>query len=571
LDEEKMMYTRNLSWKSIAILGLSIAILVGCGKPAPTPPENTEKTEPVAEKAEPVVEDGEPVRGDWLVASLPTESEHLNPITATDAYAQGLLGFIFESLITRDNDTLEIKGGLAESWKVAEDKLTYTFRLKEGINFSDGTAITVEDVKFSFDKLKDPATIAPNIQNYYQDVESCEIVDARTLRFVCARPYFKHLSVAGGFPVLPKHIYEKGDINTHENNRHPIGSGPFVFEAWDTGQQIVLARNENYWDRKPYLDKVIFKFITNPDASFQELQRHGLDIMEPKSLNEELWMSRAATPQFEAEFNKLMCNSPGYRYIGWNMRRDKFKDKRVRRALTMLLDRETLLRELMLGLGQVTTGTFFVDDPEYNHAIEAWPFDPVAAKKLLDEAGWVDTDGDGIRDKDGVPLEFELMFATGIAFYEQMGTLYQEELGAAGIVLKIRALEFASLLQSVYEHNFDATMMAWGGVIETDPYQLWHSTQAVVRGSNHVGFINPEGDKILEDARLIFDRTERAKGYHRFGEILHEEQPYTFLYIRKNKVAIDKRFRGVKLYPYIDPYNIDPTEIWVPKHLQRYK
>ena len=544
---------------------LAIGLLAGCGGGSESPGVPTPTASAGAE-AEP----GEPVDGDWLVSSLPAEMEHLNPYTVTDGYAMGILGFIFEALLVRDNATLELKPMLAESYEIAEDKKTYTFRLKEGLNFSDGMPLTVEDVKFSFDKLKDPATVAPGLQSYYGDVESCTIVDERTVRFVCTKPYFKHLSVVGGFPVLPRHIYAEGDFNRHPNNRQPVGSGMYAFERWDSGQQVVLTRNENYWGKKPHLDKVVFKFISNTDAAFQELARHGIDIMEPASLQPELWVTRAAKPEFEAEFDKFTANSPGYGYIGWNNRRTKFSDKRVRQAMTLLIDRETLLRELRYNLGVVVNGPFFIEDPEYNHDIQPLPFDPERATQLLDEAGWVDTNGDGIRDKDGEEFEFELMFGSGLPFYEKMSTLCQEEMGAAGISMKIRPLEFASLLQNVYEHNFDAMMMAWGGVPEPDPYQAWHSSQDVYRGSNHVGFRNEEADRILEEARLVFDRQERAKLYHRFSEILHEEQPYTFMFGGKIKIAIDKRFRNVKLYPYVDPLNVDPTELWVPNAFQRY-
>ena len=566
---------RLLTWATC------LAMLAGCGprdNDAAGPAEPTHAAEESSATAEAVStpegaasasENLEPADGDWLVAQMSAEMEHLNPFTATSGYAHGINAFIFEGLLERDNATLEFKPALAERWEIGDDKMTYTFHLRRDAVFSDGEPLTAGDVKFTFETIMDPTVDAPSLRNYYQDVTSCEVVDEYTIRFTCNKPYFKHLSMIGGLPVLPEHIYGVGDFNTHPNNRNPIGSGPYILERWDTGQQVVLARNERYWGEKPHILKRVYKIITNSNAAFQELSRHELDIMDPVALTEEMWITRASTPKFEAEFNKFIYNDAGYRYIGWNMRRPLFQDKLVRRALTMLLDRQAILDNLMHGLGQVTSGNFFVDLPEYDQAIKPWPFDPVAAGRLLDEAGWKDTDGDGLRDKGGVPFRFELQYTSGTEIHNQVATLFQEELAAAGIEMNIRTLEFASLLENVAQHDFDAVMMAWGsGGPEPDPYQVWHSSMAVENGSNHVGFVNEEADRIMEEARVEFGRAERIEMYHRFHAIVHEEQPYTFLFVRKAKVAVDKRFHNTKVYPLI---GMDSREWWVPKPLQRYQ
>lgn len=555
---------------------LIILMVAGAGCSGPVPPPAPPSPNPVdvapeGEAAAPVAPiaaaPAQPEDGDWLVSDMPAEMEHLNPFTATDFHAQVLCGLIFESLIERDNETLEPKPRIAESWEIAPDRMTYTFHLRKDAKFSDGRPLTADDVKFSFDTLMNPATNAPHLRNYYEDVAACETPDPYTVKFTCKKVYFKHLFTLGELPVLPKHIYATGDFNQHPNNRNPVGSGPYLFEKWDTGQQIVLVRNENYWREKPRIKKMVFKVITNSDAAFQELVQHGLDTMDPLSMTEELWTTRATEPKFEAEFNKLTYLDSGYRYIGWNMRKPQLQDKRVRQAFTMLLDRETILRELMHGLGAVSSGPFFLDVPENDKGIQPWPFDPARAKTLLDEAGWKDTDGDGVRDKDGQSLQFELMFTSGVTVHEQVATVFQEELAAAGVKMNIRQLEFASLLQSVYEHSFDAIMMAWSASPDPDPYQIFHSSQAVERGSNHVGYSNPEADQIMEQARTEFDRQKRIAMYHRFHAIIHEDQPYTFLFFRKAKVAVDKRFQNLKVYPY----GMDSREWWVPAAQQRYR
>jgi peptide/nickel transport system substrate-binding protein len=561
------MRTFGLGALTVTAIALAFLVAAGCGGPGPETPEPAAGAAVPAGDETPAAQasEGDPEDGDWLVSLLPAEMEHLNPFTTSDAYASRINGLIFETLLEVDNATLTLKPLLAAALpEVSEDKLTYTFRLREDARFSDGKPLTAHDVRFSYDTLMDPATNAPHARNYYQDIVACEVLDDYTVRFTCKQPYFRHVLVIGGLEVIPRHVYSEGDFNTHANNRNPIGSGPYTMGTWKTGQQLTLVRNENYWGEKPHISKRVYKIITNDDAAFQVLARGEMDTM---GLQPEKWVNQAAKPAFEEKFNKFSYYSPSYMYIGYNMRRPVFSDKRVRQALTMLLDRELILEEIFYGLGRITTGNFFVDEPEYNKAIEPWPFDPERAKKQLDKAGWSDTDGDGVRDKDGVPFDFEIRLTNNSVEAEQIATIFQEELKRAGIVMTIRQLEWATYLQSVKEHEYDASMLGWSLGIWPDPYQLWHSSQAVKNGSNTVGFVNEEADRIIEAGRLEFDHEKRIAMYHRFHEIVHEEQPYTFLFCRKALVTVDKRFRNTTVYPL----GMDSEEWWVPAALQRYK
>ncbi len=490
---------------------------------------------------------GNEIPRDWLVSLMPAEPETLNPFTSHDLYSFRLKEIIFDTLIHRDKATLKFVPMLAKSWEISEDKLTYTFHLRDDATFSDGAPLTARDVKFSFETMMDPAVNAPHLRNYYQDVVSCEVLDDFTVQFKCIRPYFKHLGELGEIFIIPRHIYEQGDFNSHPNNRRPIGSGPYVFEKWDTNLELVLARNENYWGKKPAIAKRVYKIITNNDAAFQVLQRGDMDLM---GMSSETWIKRASTPEFEAKFNKLEYYRPSYMYIGYNARRPQFDDKRTRRALTMLLDRESIRNEVFHGLARTTTGSFFVDGPEYNKDIEPWPFDPDQAKQLLDEAGWVDSDNDGVRDRDGVSLSFEFLLTKDSPSAEKTATVFQEELKRAGIRMTIRQLEWNTFLESVKTQKFDSCTLGWSLTPDSDPYQIWHSSQCGENSDNSVGFVNAEADEIMEKARLEFDPAKRYEMYQRFHEIIHEEQPVTFLFCLKALVAVDKRFENVEVYPY---------------------
>lgn len=559
----------RLKRRHLVVLVAVGILVVGCGGPAPEKPGK----EPAPRKTEtgsvstgvPSENAGEAVDGDWIVSRLPYEMPTLNPLLSShDALGKTISDLIYEGLLRRDNETWEMKPCLAESYEISDDKLTFTFKLREDVKFSDGLPFTSADVKFTFDILMNPTTDSMPLRNYFANVDRCEALDDYTVRFACKGPYFKTLiSLGEDLKILPTHIFSEGDFNKHPNNRKPIGTGPFVFQTWDTAQQVILLRNESYWGTKPHVLKRLYKIIIEDNAALQVLQRGELDLMV---LTADQWVDQANTPEFKAKFNKLTYYTPNHGYIGWNMRRPQFSDKRVRQAMTMLLDRETILDTIYHGLGAQVTNCFFVNSIEYNKELKPWPFDPQRAKAQLEAAGWVDRNGTGIRQKDGQPFRFEFLVPSGSPETEAIATVFKEELKKAGVQMDIRLLEWATFAETVQNLNFDAMIMGWQLDPEQDPYQIWHSSQAK-NGSNYPGFSNLEVDKIIEEARKEFDQEKRAQMYHRMSEIIHDEQPYTFLFCLKLRVAIDKRFQNVKVYRL----GLDGREWWVPAGLQRYK
>jgi peptide/nickel transport system substrate-binding protein len=508
--------------------------------------------------------------GDWIFMSLDAEPAHLNQLLDTsDAEGANIMSFIFETMLDVDPETLDLIPYIAKSWEISDDKKTYTFHLRDDVHFSDGVPLTAHDIKFTNELINDPKNDTLSIRNYQQDIESVEVIDDYTIKYTMKRVYYRHLLVLGLTEIYPKHIYSGGDFNNHPHNRSPVGSGPYIFEKWDTGQQIVLTRNENYWKAKQPIEKRIWKVITDDNAAFQALERGDTDIYRVKPDD---WTRKASRPEFEAKFNKFTPDSPipgyfsRYNYIAWNTRKPQFEDKRVRQALCMLFDRQLVIDTVWAGLGTVITGPMYHKTLEYNQDITPWPFDPKRAAELLAEAGWADTDRDGILDKDGVKLEFELSYASGVQEYDRLSTVYQEELKRVGINMKINPLEWASFIERIHNRNFDACMLAWLTPIMQDPYQLWHSSQAE-EGSNYPGFKNAEADDLLQTARESFERKDRIEKYHRLHEILHEEQPYLFLYARPGLIAFEKRIHGIVEHNA----GVDPRDWWVPAAMQKYK
>jgi peptide/nickel transport system substrate-binding protein len=253
--------------------------------------------------------------------------------------------------------------------------------------------------------------------------------------------------------------------------------------------------------------------------------------------------------QGDAQLRTLVHRSKffdaNYAWIGWNLKRAVFQDRRVRRALTMLVDRPGIMQGLLHGLAIPTACHFYYRSPECDPGVKPLPYDPLAATRLLEEAGWRDGDRDGVRENGGRQLAFNLMIPASSESAERMAAKMKEDLWRAGIDMGVERVEWSAFTRRLHEKNFDACTLIWGGGPRGDPTQIWH-TRSMEKGSNYIGFSHPRADAIMDQARTIFDDARRGELYREFGRILHEEQPYTFLYVRPQLALINKRVKGVR-------------------------
>ncbi|MBI3541056.1 MAG: hypothetical protein HY073_02825 [Deltaproteobacteria bacterium] len=485
------------------------------------------------------------------------EPDTLNPITATDAYASRIDSFIYDSLIERDNQSLEWKAKMAERWEISPDQKQFTFYLRDGIRWQDGQPVTLDDILYSFERIMDPKVDAPHLRVYYQEIEKIEKVGSHAVRFTYKRPYFMALEFCGSIPIIPKHLFNDGkDFNQHPQNRFPIGNGPYRFVGWETNRKIVLERNEDYWgktiSRFPEIKRIEFQIVSEDTVALQLLKKGELDFAGLRPIQ---WVRQTNSEKFNRSFSKYKFYTPGYSFIAWNMKRPVFSDTKVRRAMTMLVNREAILQKLNFGLGRIVTGPFYAESVDYNHAIAPLPFDPAQAKTLLKEAGWEDHDGDGILDKDGQPFRFEFLIPSGRRFAERLASILKEDLKKVGIDMQIRQLEWALFIKNLDDRKFDAVTLSWVFGVEQDPYQVWHSSQAE-KGSNFVGFKSQEADGLIEKGRHEFDRQKRSALYQELHQLIDEAQPYTFLFSNPSLVALQRRFKNVNVYPA----GMDPIE-----------
>jgi len=498
-----------------------------------------------------------PHRGGTIVRRLESECKTLNWVLYSTAYENYVLRYLYDPLIEVD-EKLEYQPVLAESYKISDDHLRITVRLRDNIRWHDGVPITSKDVKFTMDKIKDPAIPALNKEGYFDKLDHVEVMDDRTVVFVWKEPYAPSLYAITQLWPIPEHVYGKGDFLTNPANRAPVGSGPFKFAEWKTSQYIKIVRNDDYWGKKAYLDAVIFRVIEDDAVALHAMRAGEIDEMRATQIQ---WEKQTNDDDFLARFNKYHYYIPSYNYLGWNCRSVWFNDKRVRLAMTLLFDRESINAKIYSGFAKLVSGPFYINSWSYDRTVKPHPFDPQRAKQLLDEAGWIDRDRDGVREKDGVKFEFEMLITTSNTA-QQFAQLLQEECGKAGVVVKIRQLEGATFFDRVDNGEFDACALGWGLDLDPDIYDTFHSSMVPPVGLNHGFYSNPTVDSLLEAGRVEFDQEKRAEIYHQIHRILHEDQPYTFVNAVPEKRPISKRIKGVVISPN-GPFNFYPgADYW---------
>ena len=509
-------------------------------------------------------EDAQPAYGDTIIMGSIGDASNLLPVLSTDSASSDVNGLVYNGLLRYDK-ILQIEGDLAESWDISEDNLTYTFHLRDDVTWHDGAPFTAEDVMFTYQTYIDPEVPTAYAERYKQ-VATAEVLDPYTFRVTYEKPLATAL-ISWAVAIMPKHLLEGQDITQSPLTRAPIGTGPYRFKEWKPGEKIVLESNPDYYEGRPYINRVLYRIIPDPSTMFLELLSGGLDYMGLTPLQ---YKKQTETPAFRRRFDKYRYPAFAYTYLGYNLRRPPFDDVRVRKALAHAINKEELIEGVLLGLGQVATGPYKPGTWVYNPDVKRYPYSPEKALEMLAEAGWTDTDGDGILDKEGKAFSFTLMTNQGNDQRITTGVIIQRRLAEIGIDVDLRVMEWASFLKEfVNPGNFDAIIMGWTVPIDPDGYNVWHSSRAVPGGLNFIGYKNPIVDELLERGRRTLDQEERQKIYHRFQEILAEEQPYTFLYVPDALPVVAARFRGIEEAPAGIMYNF--IEWYVPESEQKFE
>jgi len=508
-------------------------------------------------------EAGPPAAGDTLIIGSGADAVTLLPVLASDGTSGDINGLVYNGLVRYDKD-LNIEGELAERWEISPDNLTLTFHLRQGVRWHDGAPFTAEDVLFTYRLLIDPKTPTAYAERYRQ-VATAEVLDAYTFRVRYHKPLATAL-ISWAFSVHPRHLLEGVEITKSPLASHPIGTGPYRFVAWQRGEKIVLEANPDYFEGPPYIQRVLYRVIPDASTMFLEMQSGGLDHMGLTPLQ---YARQTDTPAFRRRFRKYRYPAFAYTYLGYNLHRPMFQDKRVRQALSYAIDKQEIIDGVLLGLGQVASGPYKPGSWAHNSDVPLYRYDPQRARALLAEAGWQDSDGDGVLDRGGKPLAFTIVTNQGNDQRVKAGEIIQRRLSEVGVKVKLRVVEWAAFLKEfINPGNFDATILGWSGGIDPDVYNVWHSSKTGPGELNFIAFQNTEVDQLLEAGRRTFDQKERKRFYDRFQEILAEEQPYTFLYVPESLPVVAARFRGIEPAPAGIMHNF--IRWYVPAEEQKY-
>lgn len=481
--------------------------------------------------------------GGTLVEAFVAQPSTVVPLVYKDVYGAYVFERICEYLGEYDPKTLETRGVLAQAWQYAPDGTWLRVRLHERARFSDGMPVGADDVIWTFNWMRNPLVQAERARSVTDFIESIERIDDKTIEMKFKEVLFTNLTAAlGSFVILPKHIYENvTPTQFNDATGLVIGSGPFKFAStsldnqWRPGQDIVLVRNEQYWGPRPVFDQLRFKIINDDLARVTAFNNGECDITTPTapqygqlSKNEQWKKSNTA---------HLWHNiRGGYNFIGWNCgnrgeQPTMFSDKRVRRAMTMLLDRDLINREFFEDTGRVATGPFYRVTAQSNPAIEPWPYDIAGAAQLLEEAGWTLKPGQAVRtNADGRSAEFEFTFAQGSEVTERLANYLKDQCARVGVRMTVRRMDWSVFMTTVDDRDYDAMTMGWSpSSPESDPAQIWHSRYIENEGDNFVQWKNAEADRLIETGRTTLDKDARMQIWHQLHSILHDEQPYTFL------------------------------------------
>jgi peptide/nickel transport system substrate-binding protein len=506
----------------------------------------------------------EPAYGDTLIAGSIGEPSILIPMLAGDSASHDVAGLIFNGLVKYDTD-LSVIGDLADSWDISPDGLVITFHLRKGVQWTDGVEFTANDVMFGYETIIDEKTPTAYQEDFLQ-VKKAEVIDRYTFRVTYEKPFAPALTSWGNLVVLPKHILEGKDITKTDFGRNPIGLGRYKLKKWVSGQEVILSSNRDYFEGRPYINGYVYRVIPDPAAMFLALKTGGLDMM---GLTPIQYTKQTDSEFFQNNYQKFRYPVFSYTYLGFNLKHPWFQDIKVRQAIAHAIDKNEIIDVVLFGLGSPATGPYVPNTWPYNPHVKKYDFNPRKAKQLLKEAGWEDTDGDGVVDKNGNDFEFTILTNMGNNQRKKTATIVQWRLKKVGIKVNIRVLEWSAFINEfIDKRRFQAVILGWSIGIDPDQYDIWHSSKTREKEFNFVSYNNPEVDELLEKGRRTFDIEERKKAYFRIQQILADDLPYIFLYVPDATPIVQARFKGIKPSPIGISYNL--REWFVPKKLQKH-
>ncbi len=466
-----------------------------------------------------------------LYMSYSSNVGRLNPLLATDTTSSEISGWIFDSLLKYDKNG-QIVPQIAKSYRFL-DGVTLEVTLRDDVHWTDGVKLTAKDAVFTYEFAKNPKVFTPYVENF-RKVESVKAKGDYTVVVKYKEPYFKALET-WLMPLIPQHILgNEKEPMTSKFNFAPLGSGSYELKKLEQGSDIEFAANKRYFDGEPKISNIKYKFLPDSSSSFLMLKTGALDVGSLTPMQLKLQTDKAFFSKFQ------IVESPGnnYTYLGFNLKREKFKDPKVRLAISKAIDRQELIDLLFFGHATIATGPFLKGSYAFNPSVKAPKRELAEAKRLLAEAGY------GAKN----PLVFEISTNSNNQIRMLAAEVIQKQLKEAGIIVKIRAMEWQAFLNTVVDpRNFETVLMGWSMPLSPDAYSIWHSAQIEKKaGFNFVSYKNARVDELIEKAEKSVDRKALAAYYQEIYKLITEDNPYIFLYTPNSITAVSKKIKNIE-------------------------
>lgn len=472
---------------------------------------------------------------DTFIYALDADIVNLLPVKLSNVVSSVVSTQIHEPLVKYEDNYDELLPKLATEWSMAEDGLSWEFKLRADVKWHDGEAFSADDVKYTYETLLDPATKSVRRANY-QVIESIETPDPLTVIFHLSEPHGPFLDKMSQIPIMAKHHVSA--VGLDEYNQKALGTGPFKMTAWVPDDYVKLVANADYWGGKPAVETLVFKPI--PEASVRAMALEKGEVHFASDLVQEDYEKVVASDKVKG----FVVDRLTFAYFGHNNQNPLFSDKRVRQALAHAIDGESIVNDVCKGAAILSNGPIAPTNGSwYNEKLVHHEFDPQKAEELLAQAGW-SKDADGILVKEGQRFAFSVILATGDELVRNQGVLIQKWFKDIGIDLSLESLDWSVMNDRLDNREYDAMMLSMSPSPDPDQYNYWHST-AIATGFNDWCYGNPQVDQLLEQGRQETDPTKRKTIYDQVQDILAEDVAAVFLYHPKNLAGLNKAFVGL--------------------------
>ena len=506
-------------------------------------------------------------KGGHVVEGWPSDVRTFNSMLSSDTQSNLCIGLMFDGL-TSQNKAGDIVPALAESWKTSADGLTYTFKLRSGLKWTDGQPITSDDVKFTYQLAYDPQYAdfaSPRRGELSKYIARVDTPDPQTAAITTTQVYAPFLGAHGQYGILPKHVLGAmtgKQLNAADFNSGPtVSSGAYKFVKYDKGSQVTMARNDNYWAGPAYLDQWIYKVVADSVAVTNQLKTGELDIgfVDAGQFDSLKTVSTVAMTEF---------TRPSFTFYAYQLDPSKsqlFQDKAVRQALLYALDRQSMATAIWFGHATVAnsveppTSWTYKDKPAV-----VYNFDKAKAESMLDAAGWM-KGSDGIRAKNGVKLKFTMITNAGQKQREASLTYMQQAWHDIGVDATPSLIQFPQLVtQIVSIRTFDVFLVGFNWSVDPDEAQLFHSRNTVPGGFNGAFFKNDQVDSILDQALGTVDRARRKNLYGQFQDLMSDLVPTPLLVFDHGIFGVNTRVQGTDFGAFTQ-YQFRPWhhQVWV--------